>query len=146
MALTDAQLQTLKTELDTDPASLRYSTQDDAQVSDTIHSLETGQTVLDDNEITVQELFELFDMTEYETAVAMQTKSNTLTHLLTMVHVKLGSANIRTALVQVFGANSQTIRNLDPKRSRVADRAEVVFAPDRVRVTPSDVANARRLP
>lgn len=142
MAIEGAQLQVLADEINNDPLAFGYGTLKDSEIADKLNALNTGRTVPNDTEIPTWQIFSKFVASDYINALLDNRKAQILSHVLSMGVVQAGDNNLRDALIEVFGVGSQTITNLIPLRTRTASRAEELGLP---RMTPSDVANAKKV-
>ena len=120
-------LSELKTEIDTDPVTLGYTGKTNDEVADLLNSLSTGRTK-DRGSI---ETWQILDATDFETDYAVLS-SNQKTQYQIMISagvVSIKSANIKNALVAMFGAGTATRTNLIALAKEPITRAEDLFLP-----------------
>lgn len=133
-------LQAFKTEINTDPAGLGYAGKADAEVS-AIYRDPTLRTV-PRGVVETHEILDQLDPAEYAAILNSTTKRDALGHLLGLGTVHSGSSMAAKIVVEVFGAGSVTVSNLQSFRTVPGSRAdELGNGPG----TPSDVADAGRL-
>lgn len=131
-------LQTLKTEITTDPNTVGYSQMDDSAIAD---SLNAPGPQVDRDSITGGEIASAVDLAEWK-ALTNVLDREYVTALMSVDSIPL-TQNFKQNVAGLFGAGSETRANLLALLKRTGSRAEELGLG---RVTPSDVANARRLP
>lgn len=138
MPLSDAQLQALKTEVTTDPETLGY-TGDDVADADLLNGGVTRQVQRET--VSSREVVEAIIPGDW-TGIADATRQHLLLALgLDQINVK--APNIRS-LFQTAFQSTNTLTALQALQNRDGTRAEELFGVG-VSVTPSEIANARRL-
>lgn len=146
MALDDARLATLKTELDSDPKGLGYAGASNPEAADLLNTagLVTPNETIDRKTIDGQELNAAVVKTEWDALpdygrdlwIAIISAGNG--------QVDVSNSDIRSQIADTWGPATGTRAKLLALQSRVCSRAETVFDPGVV-VTMWDVAEAREL-
>lgn len=134
--MTPAQLAILKTELTTDPLG-RYAGLDDAQAAE---RLNVPDRTTDRDTLHSGELIASIVSAEYTALTANQ---KDYVRLVAMAESLPITGTLRSELGGIFPAGSQTRGNLVALLRAPGSRARELGLPP---VTPSDVADARRLP
>lgn len=127
----------LKNELTADPLGKGYAAMNDEQAAD---SLNANGRLVDRTSITGGEI--AASLVRAELAALTAGEQNYVRALLCADSIPL-TANFKTEIAAVFGAGSATRANLIALLKRPGSRAHELGLGT---VTPSDVANARRLP
>lgn len=147
-------LENLKTEIDTDPVALGYAGKTDAGIADLLNAEDTGRTI-PVVQVDTDDVLARIDEDELATLYGANadSKQRALNLALARPTVNPSSSVIQKILVEVFGATSDTIKNLtgnaggafpgDDLRVQVGSRAQELFGEP---VTPSQVARAKALP
>ncbi len=141
MARTNAELQLIKTDLTNGHPSTGAYGADDSAAADKFNVVNRTR---EKSTISGAELYNSVDPTEFAAlAAAAQTRVRDIWGLGGAIDVRTGK-NARVVLLSVFGAGTTTRANLAALVSDTCSRgAELGLAGF---VTPSDVADARRLP
>jgi hypothetical protein len=142
--MTDAELQTIKTELDTDPLTLGYSGMDDATAAAKLRevpaSSETGRQ-RNRAEVQSYEVFEATLKSEWEALGA--TDKSLYDTMLSMGLINVEGSNTRTTFLALFGAGTTTRANLSALQKEPVARFVVLGTSP---PATADVASARALP
>lgn len=137
-------LQTLKTEITNDPAGLGYAGKDDAQTADLMNAPGTpGPNFNADRaQISGAELACAIDVTEFGNLTANQRQ---YVSMVCSAAGTLTAANVKAAFGSIFtvGGSPLSRAAILALFPRTLSRAEKVLGE---KVTPSNVADARRLP
>lgn len=129
-------LQALNTELTTDPAGLGYATQDDVTAAETLNRVDRQA---DRENLKASLLAGALEMTDYEALAPAQRRYFDL--LISAGEVD-NTPTVRSQLRDLFPQGSATRQNIRAAMKRPGSRAEEIGLG---RVTPSNVADARRL-
>jgi hypothetical protein len=130
-------LMALKSELTIDPLARGYAAMGDEQAADSLNT--PDRSVLRES-VATYEIFEAIVPSEFD-ALSVAQKAR-VQILLTLGSVLINGANAQATLLGAFGAGTQTRTNLIALARQAGSRAQELKLD---RVTPSDVANARRL-
>jgi hypothetical protein len=149
MALTDAQLQTLKAELDSDPLGIGYAAMPDMTASEALNAIRPEQ--LPDHPkirrgvVDNQEVLQRLNYQEVEALTAAQRQA--LNIMIVSPTIDLSADNIRVSMARWFTATGPgTTRNmLGDYQDRDASRCELIFETAGFAVSHLDVAAARAL-
>ena len=150
MALTQAQLSVLATEIAQDPQGLGYAGQSDSQVADLMALPRVGFTVRRDN-IMPAELLEAIDVRDFDNASITPASLSWFESLTQLRAVRL--VNDDNSNTRVLGNLRRMLQNpspqltrerLDALSSRAGTRAEEILGRN-VTVTYTDVGLARAL-
>lgn len=139
-------LAALKTELDTDPETLGYAAADDVQAANLLNTYSESRK-LNRRGIPVAEIVQQIELTEFEalTAARRQWLELALSGDTLDVDTAAGNTAARDGILVLFPGGSGTRTRLIALLDRGSTRAEFLFGAG-VAVTPSQVADARRLP
>lgn len=136
-SMTNEQLQVLADELASDPLSRGYSTMNDVEVSDSLN--EPGREV-DRSSLDTGLVMSAIVDTEF---LALQEAAKEFLSLLVLAQNVPLTDTLKSNLGRIFPAGSETRANLIALVKRSGSRAEEIGLG---RVTPSHIADARRLP
>jgi len=129
-------LQTLKTELTTDPLARGYAAMGDQEAA---VSLNTNDREPERDDITAGVLMSALVLAEYNALTAVERRYFDL--LVSAGSVTLNST-VRQQIRALFPQGTQTKQNLNGALKRVGSRADELGIGN---VTPSDIADAKRL-
>jgi hypothetical protein len=141
MALTETQLEILKTELATDPAGLGY-TSDDPTCATLLSTVGLSGETIDREVIDGQELSAAVVMSEYMVLSAAEQRAWMTVLAAGSGQIDVSNTNIRSQIQAIWGAGTTTRANLVALQTRGASRTEVLFGIG-VSVGHLDVAKAR---
>lgn len=146
-ALNPTQLQTLRTELDTDPQTLGYAGKTNYQIALLLNEVGLSGETIDREFVMASELQGAVVGSE---AILLLSPQRDLWAAFMSIAIADGTIpldnnNLRGQVLEVWGAGTTTRSNLAALQTRSASRAEVLFG-DGVVVTDNDVEEAFLLP
>lgn len=144
MSLNTAQIAALKTELQTDPKALGYSSLltigDQQAVADLLNDIHTSGDY-DVNNEPVEPSKLVAQITTVDLVAMNSTQTARLQLLFTLPRLDLANSVVYANLATCFPAAGETLTNLTLLQKRHGTRGEVLFG-NSIRITSSDVANA----
>ena len=133
-------LQTIRVELDTDPAALGYLGMTDQQAADAMNDNAKGERARED--IPTHEIFEATVKSEWD---ALSNSDKQLYQsMASMGTIDVSGSNTRASLLDLFGPATATRTNLAALNTEPASRGELIGVGSSVRVT--EILEARALP
>lgn len=140
MGLTNEQLVTLKTELETDPKALGYAGKTDQEIADLLNTVGLSSETVNRGVIDSHEVVSACVNNDYKNLTADQ--KTHLTFITSAGQVNASDSKIKTVFQDMFGPTTETRDNLLALSTRPASRAEVLFNSN---VSLVEVHKARRL-
>lgn len=141
MALTDAQIAILQTEINTDPQSLGYAGKTNPEIADLLNTAGLSSETVDVGIINGQELSMAVEISEYLSLSAPARDAWNTILSAGDGQINVGDSRVVSQIGAIWGPATTTRANLLALKTRVCSRAEALFGSG-IAVSMFDVAEA----